>query len=306
MARTRALRGRVHPFGLVAVGTRVRIWSRAVKGARRITETTIDVDGVEIFVRRTEGEGPPVVFSHGNPTHSGQWVPFLECLQRPAIAFDLPGFGRSATPSPRRFDYSMNGLARFYGRALDQLGVEEHALVVQDWGGLALIDAMTHPERLDRLVIIDSVAFLPGYRWHRIARVWRTRGLGELANLTTTKAALRFISRESNATPGPIPRDFFEMIWAARRRGTWPAMLKLYRSAPEDSLAAAGVGLGRLECPALVAWGAHDPYIPVKFGRAYAERLPNAEYFELSDAGHWPWLDRPDLIDRVVGFLDPA
>jgi pimeloyl-ACP methyl ester carboxylesterase len=289
-------------LALVAVGTRVRIWSRAVAGA--ITETRVDVDGVEIFVRRTEGKGTPVVFSHGNPTHSGQWVPFLDRLDRPAIAFDLPGWGRSDTPSTRRFDYSVHGLARFYGRVLDRLAVERYALVVQDWGGLALIDAITHPERLDRLVVMDSVALLPGYRWHRIARVWRTPGLGELANLTTTKPMLRLVSRESNATPGPLPEEFFEMIWAARRPGTWPAMLKLYRSADPDAMAAAGAGLSRLDCPALVVWGAQDPYIPVRFGRIYAERLPNAQYVELADAGHWPWLDRPDLIDRVTGFLD--
>jgi pimeloyl-ACP methyl ester carboxylesterase len=42
----------------------------------------------------------------------------------------------------------------------------------------------------------------------------------------------------------------------------------------------------------------------VKFGRAYAERLPNAEYVELPDAGHWPWLDRADVVDKVCGFLD--
>ena len=68
-------------------------------------------------------------------------------------------------------------------------------------------------------------------------------------------------------------------------------------------LAAAGARLGELEMPALVVWGAQDPYIPVSFGRAYAEVLPNAELVELPHAGHIPWLDRPDVIDRVVDFL---
>jgi pimeloyl-ACP methyl ester carboxylesterase len=48
-----------------------------------------------------------------------------------------------------------------------------------------------------------------------------------------------------------------------------------------------------------------DPYLPGRFARAYAERLPNvAEVIELPDAGHWPWIEQPGLIDRVVGFLD--
>jgi pimeloyl-ACP methyl ester carboxylesterase len=46
-----------------------------------------------------------------------------------------------------------------------------------------------------------------------------------------------------------------------------------------------------------------DPYIPARFGREYANALAHAELLELPDAGHWPWLDRPDLIERVVAFL---
>ena len=62
--------------------------------------------------------------------------------------------------------------------------------------------------------------------------------------------------------------------------------------------------LGRLSMPALVAWGTRDPYIPPRFGAAYASALPNAELLELPDAGHWPWIDRPDLIELVTAFLE--
>jgi pimeloyl-ACP methyl ester carboxylesterase len=55
--------------------------------------------------------------------------------------------------------------------------------------------------------------------------------------------------------------------------------------------------------PALVAWGSRDPYIPARFAGEYARALPDAELLELPDAGHWPWLDRPDLVDRLVDFL---
>ena len=80
-------------------------------------------------------------------------------------------------------------------------------------------------------------------------------------------------------------------------------MLALYRSADPERLAAAGAALAGIEAPALVIWGPQDPYIPGSFGRAYAERLPNAELVELEGAGHWPWLDRPEVIDRVARFV---
>jgi len=46
-----------------------------------------------------------------------------------------------------------------------------------------------------------------------------------------------------------------------------------------------------------------DPYIPGRFAGEYARALPDAQLLELPDAGHWPWLDRPDLIGRVAEFL---
>ena len=85
--------------------------------------------------------------------------------------------------------------------------------------------------------------------------------------------------------------------------GTQRAILRLYRSAPSETLARAGGDLGAIEAPALVVWGVRDPYIPARFAGEYAQALGHAELLELPDAGHWPWLDRPDAIERVVGFL---
>lgn len=268
-----------------------------------VSESFVEVDGVRVFARLREGEGDPVVFSHGNPTHSGDWPPFIERLERPAVAFDLPGWGRSQ--APRDFEYSMRGLARFFGRALDALGVERHALVVHDWGALALIDVAARPCRLERLVVINAVPLLPGYRWHWIARwFWRRRAVGELFNVVASKAAFRQLSRQATPRPGPMPEAFVETVWSAWPRGTTHRpLLELYRSADPAELARAGAGLGALDCPSLVLWGGADPYIPVSFAGAYAERLPAAELRVLADAGHWPWIDRPDAIDGVTAFL---
>ena len=276
----------------------------AVSGGPPIIESRLEVDGVGVFVRRTEGEGPPVVFSHGNPTDSGDWIPFLQRLSRPGIAFDHPGWGRSDAPSAKAFDYSMNGLARFFGRVLDELGVDEHALLVHDWGALALIDAIARPERLEKLVVMNAVALLPAYKWHRLARLWRTPLVGELVNATISKPVVRVLSPEATGDGRRIPEWFVDRLYGGWRGAKSAAILGLYRSADPPVLAAAGRGLERIECPALVVWGRHDPYIPPRFAPVYAERLGNADLLELPDAGHWPWLDRPDLLDTVCGFLD--
>jgi pimeloyl-ACP methyl ester carboxylesterase len=47
-----------------------------------------------------------------------------------------------------------------------------------------------------------------------------------------------------------------------------------------------------------------DPFIPGRFAAAYASALGDATLLELPDAGHWPWMDDPQLIERVAGFLE--
>jgi pimeloyl-ACP methyl ester carboxylesterase len=267
-----------------------------------VSERVADVDGVRCFYRRVDGDGTPTVFVHGNPSHSEDWVPFLERLDGPGLALDLPGWGFS--DNPPGFDYSMHGLGRFVQRFCDRLGVTDHQLVVHDWGAVGLISAQDRPARVRRLVVINAVPLLPGYRWHWIARyLWRVPVVGELANRTTTKTGLRLLSRQASATPGGMPDEFIDALWAGRGEGAWPEMLELYRAADPDLLAAAGDRLGTLECPALVVWGSDDMYLPIRFGRAYADALPNAELLELDRAGHFPWIDRPEVVDRVVAFL---
>ncbi len=102
------------------------------------------VDGVRVFYRRVPGDGTPVVYCHGNPTHGEDWLPFLE-RGGAAIAIDMPGWGRSDRPDAARFDYSMYGLSAFLERCLDELGVTQRKLVVHDWGALALIGAQRRP-----------------------------------------------------------------------------------------------------------------------------------------------------------------
>jgi pimeloyl-ACP methyl ester carboxylesterase len=266
-----------------------------------VEEATMVVDGVEAFYRRVPGEGTPVVYCHGNPTHGEDWVPFMERGGAPAIAIDMPGWGRS--DRPRGFDYTMHGLSAFLGRCLDELGVAEHKLVAHDWGSLALIGAQRHPERVQKLVVVNAVPLLAGYRWHWVAQVWRRRPLGEIANATTTKRSLALTMRQARGDRSAMPSELVDSVWRHWDRGTKRAILELYRDADPDRLAAAGADLGKLTCPSLVLWGDRDPYLPPRFAHAFAQALPNAEAEILAGCGHWPWIDDPSVVDRVVGFL---
>ncbi len=176
--------------------------------------------------------------------------------------------------------------------------------MVHDWGSAALAFAQRHPERIERLVICNAVPLLPDYRWHRVARIWRLPFVGEMAMGLTTRWALKHALAPAFA--GPVPDSFVEAAMRHFDQGTQRAILRLYRSAPESRLAESGRELSHISAPALVVWGALDPYIPVDFGDAYAARLPDARVEHVGDAGHWPWLDRPEVIERIATFLEQS
>ncbi len=280
-------------------------WISSAPTVAEIETGTVLVDGVSTFFRSVSGDGPPAVFVHGNPSHSADWQPFLERIDGPALAFDLPGWGHTARPSPAEFDYSMYGLARFTSRFLQRMAVDEYSLVVHDWGTVGLIAAQDEPERVRRLVIINAVALLPGYRWHRTARIWRTRGLGELSRRLATRRLVDLGLRESRADWSRHEAAFVDEVLAQLRDPAGVrAILRLYRSADPERLAAAGASLGSLGCPALVVWGMKDRYLSSRFGAAYAAALPDSELIELPEAGHWPWIDAPEVVDRVIWWLE--
>lgn len=243
-----------------------------------------------------------VVFVHGNPGSALDWERLVTAtgpLGR-AVALDMPGFGRADKPDD--FDYTAQGYGRFLGSALRELGVQRAHLVLHDFGGpFGLAWALENPEAFASVVLINT-GVLPGYRWHGLARVWRTPVAGELLQATTTRPAFRLLFRRGN--PRGLPRSFVDRMYDEYDRGTRRAVLRLYRATAPDM--SEYVPLARaLDRPALVVWGRHDPYIPLEQAERQRESFPSAEVVVLDQSGHWPFADDPDGVERaVLPFLE--
>lgn len=262
----------------------------------------LSLDGIDVPVSST---GPAdateaVVFVHGNPGSSRDWDDLMARVGSFArgVALDLPGFGKASKPAD--FDYTVEGYANFLDAALDRLGVERAHLVLHDFGGpWGLEWASRNPERLASAVLINTGALLD-YSWHYLARIWRTPVAGELFQATTTRSGLRIALRHGN--PRGLPRPFIDRMYDDADAGTKRAVLRLYRATPDP----AAIGrrhadsLRPLDRPALVVWGAHDPYIPVAQAERQREAFPSAEVAILPDSGHWPLADDPDAVGKLV------
>jgi pimeloyl-ACP methyl ester carboxylesterase len=270
-----------------------------------IAERKVQVPQGDTRVLEVEGPRPehPVLFFHGNPTNADDWRPFLERLEgrRRGIAPDLLGWGQSDRPPA--FPGTMEALAGWIGDAIDALGVERFDVVVHDWGGIALVTASRRPAAVERVVVMNSVPLNPDYRWHWIARLWRRRGVGELLNATTSKFGTRQLLRPAFVRKEAIP-ELADLIHRHYDRGTKRAVLALYRDADPEKFAPLAEGLKTLTGPSLVVWGDADPFIQRRFADSMSAAFGGTGRVEhLPDAGHWPWLDRPDVVDTVCDFL---
>ena len=103
-----------------------------------------------------------------------------------------------------------------------------------------------------------------------------------------------------------LPRELADSAWEHFDHGTQRAILRLYRSAPPEVLARAGERLGDVTAPALILWATDDRYLPASFADRLAEALGGETTVELVEGGHWPWLARPELVERVAKHLRGA
>lgn len=263
---------------------------------RRIT-----VDGVSspVLEAGPQDAREAVVFVHGNPGSSSDWMALLDAIEfGRAVAVDMPGFGKA--DKPRDFDYEVPAYAEFLQGALEQLGVDRVHLVVHDFGGpFGLTWGLAHPEAWASVVLIN-VGVLPGYTWHTMAKRWRTPVLGELTQAWIPRSGWRRVMQNSN--PKGLPEEFVEKMYDDYDRGTRRTVLKLYRATPDPAIMADEIGapVAELHKPALVVWGAKDPYIGVEYAERQREFFDVKDMVILKDSGHWPFQDDPEPVARAV------
>ena len=241
-----------------------------------------------------------VVFVHGNPGPAEDWrrlVSRVGTFAR-AVAPDMPGYGDSDKPD--RFVYTVDGYARHLGALLDRLEVRRAHLVLHDFGGpWGLTWAADHRDRFAGLVLVN-IGVMRDYRWHYLARIWRTSGAGEAFLRTASLPAMRLMLRHGN--PRGLPLDVVERIYhQTRDPAVQRAVLRLYRA---TDVAAVSEDLhrrlGDIDPPTLVVWGARDPYVSVRYAERQKETFPRARVVLLEDSGHWPMADNPVAVEQAV------
>jgi pimeloyl-ACP methyl ester carboxylesterase len=264
----------------------------------------LTVEGIRtsVLVGGSGEPGEAVVFVHGNPDAGSDWMPLMMRVAPFArvIAPDLPGFG--AADARRDRDYTIFSYARFLDGVIRAFDVQRVHLVAHDYGGpFAAAWAADHPDRVASVTFVNT-GVLVGYRWHRMARLWRTPVVGELVMRAMRPALIR--ARLARENPGLPARWLDTIVGHLMPEKTRRAVLRLYRSGGPADMDQLAARLRQHDHDALVVFGDADAYIPADVAHRQVNVFPRVDIRILRGLGHWSWLEDTDAVaDQVVPFL---
>lgn len=230
----------------------------------------------------------PAVFVHGVPDTSELWTSIVERLSLDdAVTLRLPAFGE---PVPDGFGCTKEEYAGWIVDRLREIGAPVD-LVGHDWGAIfTQFVGSGHPELIRSWAAAD-VSNDVEYVWHDLAQAWQTPDVGEQVMEAMVGEAIVDGLRDAGH---PDPEHCASHIDDRMK----DAILRLYRSAVTVG-AEWQPTVERNARPALVLWGAGDPYAAADpFARRLADRA-RAELV-LLDGGHWAMFERPDDTVRAL------
>jgi len=250
-----------------------------------------------------EGDGAPVVFVHGEPTWSFLWrkvIPAVRDAGFRCLAPDLLGFGRSDKPVDLDW-YTYDRHTEAFAQLLEDLDVRDATIVVHDWGGpIGLRVAVRSPERIGRLVILDTGLFT-GHQ--RMTEAWtRFRDFVE----RTEDLPVGFLVKGACLhDPGDEVVDAYDAPFpsVASKAGARAFPLMLPRSPDEPGAAAGQQVLDALRSdrrPTLMMWGDSDPVLPLSTGERFAEAIGRDAPQVIEGASHYLQEDRGEEIGRRI------
>ena len=260
-----------------------------------------------------EGNGSPLVFVHGNPTWSFYWRHLVREFSHDYRAIAVDHIGCGLSDKPAGYSYTLQQHQQNLKTLVEHLDLQDITLVVHDWGGaIGLGSLLQVPERLSRVILLNTGAFPPFYVPWRI-RLCRFPLLGSFAiryfNLFARAALSMAVAKRERMT-SPVKQGllapynsaanrvaidgFVRDIPFTRRHQTWNVLAQL-----EAQLASIS------HLPVQIIWGMKDWCFDGRCLQRFETMFPNAEVHRLEDAGHYVLEDAHEkILPMMRSFLE--
>ena len=235
------------------------------------------------------GEGDVVILLHGWGGEAASFQPVFKWLSQShkVYVLDLPGFGKSQIP-PIPWDSS--DYAQLVTVFLEKFDIPKAHLIGHSFGGrISIILSAEHPEKVDKLILVDSAGLKP----KRPPKYYLRVGLAKVGKWIRRCGSSG--ERLANALSARLgSKDYQE---AGEMRET------LVKVVNQDLRSL----LPRISASTLLIWGENDKDTPVWFGKVMEREIPDAGLVILKEAGHFSYLDQfPQFCRIVASFLKIA
>ncbi len=249
------------------------------------------------------GAGPPLLLIHGLFDLLETWerlIPLLSDRFR-IDAIDLPGFGRS--PLPEEWGESLSEMIEAVVAFLDWKKIEKTAIVGSSMGGgIALGVAGRHPDRVDRLILVNPYGFPSPPVATEIAR---SRILGKLLPYLLRDPVLRRCAKalfsRSLHDPRLLTGALIERVTAPfatlRRRKD---LFRFLQGISTETMREMDALLPQIRQPVLILWGENDRWLTIDHAKRLHQRLPNNRLITLPDCGHLSQMDKPNEVAEEI------
>lgn len=228
------------------------------------------------------------LFIHGVPDTGFMWTPLVRALGLSKGTFVTPTMPCFDGTTPPGFAATASAYRDWAVEILESAAKHGPVDIVgHDWGApIAALAAAARPDLIRTWCVVNA-APEPTYEWHSLAKTWQTPLVGELFMALGSASKFR-----SQLVAAGMPQEIAEHESARIDRHMKRAILKLYRSAKNPADLAAD--FSEIADRGMVMWGADDPFVPVRFGKRFAERwrLPLKV---VEGVGHWGICEKPEL-----------
>jgi 2-hydroxymuconate-semialdehyde hydrolase len=271
---------------------------------KQLKNQSVQIDGHRVAYAE-QGEGPPVVLIHGIPTSNLLWRKVMPELAKTHHVFapDMLNYGKSDKPA--NANVSIEAQSRLIVKFMDELGVKSADIVAHDiGGGVAQLMAVNYPERVRKLVLIDTVCFdsWPIPEFFPLQKV----GAEENMSLEEFLKMMREFMPQGTHSKAAMTDEVIDLYlepWSSEA-GKKALFRNFRRLNPEYTLAIAGE-LKHLPNETLVIWAENDVFQKPAYANKLQETMPNAKLIWIKDAGHWLMEEKPDeLSGHLITFLD--
>ncbi|NBD18126.1 MAG: alpha/beta fold hydrolase [Cyanobacteria bacterium] len=256
-------------------------------------------------------QGSTVILLHGGGASVEFWWYNVDALAQfhRVCAVDMVGSGRSDQPFA---SYSLSDQAQFIKDFMDTCNIRCASLVGNSMGGgVALQFALMFPDRLEKLVLVNSFGL--GKQIEIFSRLGTLPFIDKFSRVfRPNRPSVAWLLKSVVYDPSVITDEWFERIYQlAVLPGALSSLVRLSRA----NLNLLGVRsrvfrpivhqLSQITAPTLVIWGKHDPVLPVAHADVAAQGLANARLHIFECCGHFPQIEHPEEFNQLIlEFLD--